>query len=84
MVSRPGAALLQLAASTCIVFAVTDPYIMMPTGPPVFDSNRAKAWPLRCLLQVGKSGRVVGVDIKPTCVKLSQDNIAHLAATSSE
>lgn len=31
----------------------------------------------------GKSGRVVGVDIKPTCVKLSQDNIARLAATSS-
>ncbi|KAF6261005.1 protein-L-isoaspartate O-methyltransferase-domain-containing protein [Scenedesmus sp. NREL 46B-D3] len=32
----------------------------------------------------GKSGCVVGVDIKPTCVKLAQDNIAQLAATSSD
>eukprot|EP00882_Tetradesmus_deserticola_P022592 GHRQ01024520.1.p1 GENE.GHRQ01024520.1~~GHRQ01024520.1.p1 ORF type:complete len:324 (+),score=122.32 GHRQ01024520.1:74-973(+) len=32
----------------------------------------------------GKSGRVVAVDTKPACVKLSQDNIAHLAATSSD
>jgi hypothetical protein len=46
--------------------------------------TKAKAWPLCCFLQAGKSGRVVGVDIKPTCVKLSQDNIAQLAATSSE
>lgn len=35
-------------------------------------------------LQAGRSGIVVGVDTKPVCVKLCQDNVAQLQEANSE
>ncbi len=50
----------------------------MPTGYTMLPS-----WCL-LVLQVGRNGSVMGVDTKPVCVKLCQDNVRQLQEANSE